>query len=302
MAENEDKTLSGEMNPIEEALKAIEEISPEMGGLEGIAATLALPEKEFNLMSELIISELEKSVNNPNDKLMMVAALNAGGLTTEDLIELYQTTISQIDNQLLETLSQNKRDFLKRILEVVINVISETEGIASRIITIPIELCRKGAIVPNYAHIGDAGLDIYAIEDYTIEPGETKIIPTGLKTAIPLGYELQVRPRSGQSAKTKLRIANSPGTIDANYRDEIGVIVENIEPKIVDIDYSMDLINRAPQITINSILHGKSYVIEKGKRFAQLVLSQKPTASFLVVQSVNEIGENRGGGFGHTGE
>src|SRR5690242_5171457 len=90
-----------------------------------------------------------------------------------------------------------------------------------------IEICRDGAVLPFYANPGDAGMDVCAAEETLIGPGETIIIPTGLKLAIPDGYEIQVRPRSGISFKTPLRISNSPGTIDSGYRDELGIIMTN---------------------------------------------------------------------------
>ena len=142
-------------------------------------------------------------------------------------------------------------------------------------------------------HIG------YSTEDIEIGPGETKLIHTGLKVAIPRGYELQVRPKSGISLKTKLRVANTPGTIDSGYRDEVCVIIENLEPKIADIDYDFDERGRT---IINSILHGKSYSIEKGQKIAQLVLNEIVVANFEKVNSIAEVeGEDRGGGFGSTG-
>lgn len=80
--------------------------------------------------------------------------------------------------------------------------------------------------LPRYAKPGDAGFDLVAAEDVIIEPGETKVIPTGLAFEIPPGYELQVRPRSGISRKTKLRVVL--GTVDSGYRGEVGVIVDNV--------------------------------------------------------------------------
>ena len=94
-------------------------------------------------------------------------------------------------------------------------------------VEVALEICDPRAKVPAYATPGDAGMDIAAIEDIKIKPGQTVIVRTGLKVAIPEGYEIQVRPRSGLSYKTPLRIVNSPGTIDAGYRDEIGVIMQN---------------------------------------------------------------------------
>ena len=150
----------------------------------------------------------------------------------------------------------------------------------------------------TYAHDTDAGVDIYAREEITINPGETKIINTGIKVAIPEGYAILIQPRSGQSVKTKLRIANTPGLIDSGYRDEIGVIIENIEPPFKDIDYEFD---ENGEIHIKSILHGESYTISKGQRFAQMRLVQVPKIAFVEVESVGEIGVNRNGGFGSSG-
>ena len=152
--------------------------------------------------------------------------------------------------------------------------------------------------MPIYAHETDAGLDIYSTEDINIRPGETILIKTGLKVAIPVGYELQVRPKSGISLKTKLRVANTPGTIDSGYRDEIGIIIENIEQPIQDISYHFDNNNK---IVIDSILHGKTYSIEKGQKIAQLVLNKISKANFVLVDTVNKIEGDRGGGFGSTG-
>lgn len=289
-----------EINPIEDVLNALGETSG--AGFEEIALLLALPDEQFNIMSEAVLSELERSLMSTNERLMLVTAIQSQGVSAEQLSIIYQETIRQIDEKIGNQLSQEKKDFLKRLLAMVSNAISETEGSASKIINIPIELCREGAKIPEYATAGDAGMDVYATEDYEINPGQTIIIPLGIKTALPLGYELQVRPRSGQSIKTKLRIANSPGTIDAHYRDEIGVIVENIEPNIKDIEYESDFINDVPVLKILSIEHGQTWTISKGQKFAQLVLSQKPAATFTQVKSVQEIGENRGGGFGHTGD
>jgi dUTP pyrophosphatase len=154
-----------------------------------------------------------------------------------------------------------------------------------------LEICRKDAIVPTYANEGDSGMDVYAAEDVLIEPGQTVIVPTGIKLAIPKGYEIQVRPRSGISYKTPLRISNSPGTIDSGYRDELGIIMTNTSEKS---DYSL--------IEIKSSGNKKgTYKINKGDRIAQIVLQVVPRINFVKVDSVKDIGSDRGGGFGSTG-
>lgn len=225
----------------------------------------------------------------------MVQMMNTIGVKSEDIRLEFINICKAIDTQYYDVLSSPKRDFLKRILGLTYNAVAEADGIAKKNITIPIEFCHDDAKAPTYAHLTDAGLDIYAVEDITIAPGETKLIPTGIKVAIPSGYELQVRPKSGRCLKTKLRIANAPGTIDAGYRDEIGVIIDNIEPFIKHADIHEDG-------TINNVVYGSSYTIGKGEKFAQLVLNEVPKAVFYPVDNIEAIeNDGRNGGFGSTG-
>lgn len=282
-----------------EMLDSLSELNGEQFSLEAFASVLALPDEEFKTLSGIILDELNKSLNNPNDRLLLAQSFNAQGITSDEVIANFKELATQIDSIKDDVLPQAKRDFVKQIVGSMVNAIAETEGISKRIIQIPIELCHPNAKIPAYAKPGDAGMDIYALEDFEVAPGERKIIKTGLKVAIPRGYELQVRPRSGTSVKTALRVANTPGTIDSGYRDEIGVIIENIEPKIKDIGYDFD---DNGNIIIKSILHGSVFNVGKGERFAQLVLNEVPSAAFYPVESVAQIGENRGGGFGSTGK
>ena len=282
-----------------EMLDSLSELNGEQFSLEAFASVLALPDEEFKTLSGIILDELNKSLNNPNDRLLLAQSFNAQGITSDEVIANFKELAIQIDSIKDDVLPQAKRDFVKQIVGLMVNAIAETEGISKRIIQIPIELCHPNAKIPAYAKPGDAGMDIYALEDFEVAPGERKIIKTGFKVAIPRGYELQVRPRSGTSVKTALRVANTPGTIDSGYRDEIGVIIENIEPKIKDIGYDFD---DNGNIIIKSILHGSVFNVGKGERFAQLVLNEVPSAAFYPVDSVAQIGENRGGGFGSTGK
>ena len=155
-----------------------------------------------------------------------------------------------------------------------------------------LEVCREGVVVPSYAKKGDAGMDVCSAQETLIAPGETVIIPTGIKLAIPEGYEIQVRPRSGISFKTPLRLSNSPGTIDSGYRDELGIIMTNTSESVLD-DKIYDIDTKG-----NS---KGTYRIRKGDRIAQIVLQVVPKMRFTVVDSVENIGSNRGGGFGSTG-
>ena len=268
----------------------------EEGPLKAVLSSLMLPEQEFAFVSEQLLNELEKSLNNPDDKLLLVQSLNANGLKAEDLNEVFVQLCEEIDNSLSDQLSGQKLSFLKRYMGMVAESVNTTEGIAKRMIPVAIEFCHPDAKQPSYAKAGDAGMDVYAVEDITIYPGETVIVPTGIKCAIPLGYEFEVRPRSGLSVKTPLRIANAPGTIDSGYRDEIGVIVTNTEPVIKDINFDSN-----GMVSLGSVSYGQSYTITKGMRFAQLVLKEVPTCVFYEVDHVAEIGFDRSGGFGSTG-
>ncbi|PYG89209.1 dUTP pyrophosphatase [Ruminiclostridium sufflavum DSM 19573] len=158
-----------------------------------------------------------------------------------------------------------------------------------------VEVCRDGAILPRYANAGDAGMDVYAAEDVSILPGETVVVPTGLKLAIPEGYEIQVRPRSGLSLKTPLRIPNSPGTIDSGYRDELGIIVNNSS------EVGQNQLKDEKRTLDEKGNKKGTYIIRKGDRIAQIVLQVVPKMLLTRVASVKSIGMDRGGGFGSTG-
>ena len=192
--------------------------SEEDFGIDAIGAILTLPDDQFKLMSEIFLVELEKSMSSTSDKLLLQKAIKDSGKSIDEIIELQQNVLKEIDEELKEELSKEKLDFLKRMMTIITNLFAEAEGTSKTILTIPIELCRENAVMPTYAHDTDAAMDIYCCEDITINPGETVIVPTGIKTAIPKGYALLIQPRSGQSVKTKLRVANTPGLIDSMRR------------------------------------------------------------------------------------
>ena len=288
------QTAQEQQNILVSTMEEIGNINPELGGFDQISALLSLPDDQFAILSPIFMAELEKSFNSVNDQMMMVRALNAAGLKAEDIEQEYTTLCNEIDAQMADV-SIQKRDFLKKMMGLSYNAVSAAEGIAKRHILMPIEYCHPNAKMPTYAHLTDAGMDVYLTEDVTIRPGETKLVPLGIKCAVPLGYELQVRPKSGRSLKSKLRIANTPGTIDSGYRDEIGIIVDNIDPVIRSAE--MDENGR-----LYNVLWGSDITLEKGEKIAQLVLSEVPKAVFYEVEKVTDIGENRGGGFGSTGD
>lgn len=168
------------------------------------------------------------------------------------------------------------------------------------------------AVIPQYAKPGDSGFDLVAVEDVVISPGETQLVPTGLAFEIPEGYELLVRPRSGLSYKTKLRVANPPGTIDAGFRGEVKVIIDNIaQPRysiVLDGEILLcnqygdvyDVNNEDAMFEYGMEIHG-SYLIRKGDRIAQGVIAPVIRATFEETDGDLTETERGSGGFGHTG-
>ena len=283
----------------EEALKGLkklykdnEQVQGLLDGLNIFDTLLEMNDEDFERVAPSIYQIYEETLNERKTQAEFTTLIASGEWQIEDVEKEIDVIYTVIDD--LEEISQVKKDFLKRIIISLSNAIKRAFKLKA--ISIPCEI-EDEKNIPTYARQGDAGMDIVSPEEYTINPGETIIIPTGIKVAIPEGYAILIQPRSGMSVKTKLRIANTPGLIDSGYRDEIGVIIENIEPPFKDIDYDFD---QSGQIKIKSILHGQAYTIGKGQKFAQMRLVKVPTMNFVKVDSVKEIGENRGGGFGHT--
>lgn len=130
--------------------------------------------------------------------------------------------------------------------------------------------------LPEYATPGSAGMDLRANIDapITLAPGERKLIPTGIYIALPVGYEAQVRPRSGLALKYGIGLANMLGTVDSDYRADVGVILIN--------------------------LGQEDFVVNDGDRIAQMVIAKHETAEWDVVDELDET-ERGEGGYGHTG-
>lgn len=131
--------------------------------------------------------------------------------------------------------------------------------------------------LPAYATPLSAGMDLRANleEPVTLNPMERRLIPTGLFIELPQGYEAQIRPRSGLALKKGITVLNTPGTIDADYRGEIGVILINLSEE--------------------------PFVIESGERICQMVIARHETAEFIEVNELSST-ERGAGGFGHTGK
>ena len=130
------------------------------------------------------------------------------------------------------------------------------------------------AVLPAYAHPGDAGMDVRSVDDLEIAPGARALVHTGLVMVLPPGWEAQVRPRSGLALKHGVTVLNTPGTIDAGYRGEVGVILAN--------------------------LGGAPFAVKKGDRIAQVVIAPVTTAAIEETDVVDDT-DRGGGGFGSTG-
>lgn len=130
--------------------------------------------------------------------------------------------------------------------------------------------------LPSYATVASAGMDLRANLDspITLKPQQRTLVPTGLYMALPVGYEAQVRPRSGLALKKGITVLNTPGTIDADYRGEVGVILVN--------------------------LSAEEFVIEDGERIAQLVIARHEQVEWQPVEVLEET-QRGAGGFGHSG-
>lgn len=128
--------------------------------------------------------------------------------------------------------------------------------------------------MPCYAHAGDAGMDLYSAADIVIKPGERKLVPTGIRMAIPIGFEAQIRPKSGLALKHGISIVNTPGTIDAGYRGDVGVIMINFGQE--------------------------DFVIEKNSKVAQMVINKIEIAKIEEVNLLDDTTRGEGG-FGSTG-
>ena len=270
----------------------------EAGGIAILGSILTMPDDNFEAIKGTLCDSVESTFNTPEAKIAFAQMINQQGLRLEDFSENLDTLIEAVNELVVEDveLSASKKDFLKFIFTTFINTMEQSNMVSHRVINIPIELCRDNAQFPTYATDGSAAMDIYSPEEYTINPGECIIIPTGIKVNIPIGYALLIQPRSGMSRKTKLRIANTPGLIDSDYHEEIGVIIENIDPPLKDYQIQQD-----GEAILQGPLYGSAYTIGKGERFAQMRLVEVPLINWLPVESLGEFEKDHGKGFGSTG-
>lgn len=267
-------------------------------GLETLGAILNLSNEDFELLKEPFLANIEDIFNQQDTKIALAEMIQHNGITIEDLEDNLENLIQAINELAAEgvELSESKKDFLKQIFVCFLNAMNGAKAISHRIIQIPVIKCRENVKLPTYATDGSAAMDIYAVSDFSVKPGETIIVPTGLKVNLPKGYALLIQPRSGMSVKTKLRIANTPGLIDSDYHEEIGVIVENIDAPIKEI--GTEIVDGEP---IDGNLYGSSFFVGAGERFAQMRLVEVPLVNWLEVSDFGKLTSDHGKGFGSTG-
>ena len=288
------------MNDPMEIISTLEEKinNNETDGLTILASLMNLPEEEFEILKPLIMDSLNDIYSQPEVQLQILQALNEAGISINELINQTNQIVDNLFQNEID-LSESKKELLRSLFVTMANTLEASPLNSGRAITIPVVICRENTKLPKYATDGSAAMDIYSPEEYTIAPGETIIIPIGIKVAIPHGYALLIQPRSGLSRKIKLRIPNSPGLIDEDYHEEIGVIVENIEPFVKDYG----IITLSDGSIESNNLYGSSITIGKGERFAQMRLIEVPKVKWNQVTSLGEyFTEDHGQGFGSTGE
>ena len=141
--------------------------------------------------------------------------------------------------------------------------------------SLQVEFIHPNAQLPKYEHVGDSGMDLFSVEDVVIPSGVYKLVRTGIKICLPVGTEAQIRPKSGIALKNSVTVVNTPGTIDASYRGEIGVILIN---------------------------HGKEpYVVSIGSKIAQMVIVPVICVDVVKVDNIEMCSTRGEGGFGSTG-
>lgn len=259
-----------EYNPVAQLLAAAKE--RDIVGI--ITAIVEMPDETFNELAEGMYKSFDRAFNSVSYRNMIANELS---MFSEEELEREKEGY-YIVTELVEKLetSEEKRKLINYICDLSFGAMKEYIIDPTEHIQVIYEKLNEDAIVPTYAHLGDAGADLYAAEDVVAKVGEVTFVHTGIALKIPKGYEGQVRPRSGMSAKTKIRVANAPGTIDSNYRGEVCILVDNY--------------GSAP------------YVIKKGDRVAQIVFNKVPTADFIEGTVKTEVDNTRGEkGFGSSG-
>ena len=248
------------------------------GVIEGI---IELPDEEIDPNKvEVILGMVRGGITPKMREESIVALLNE--MKTKPYSECKEMieVMGEAANELIEELevtNEDKQDLIRGIFGIFAEIAQEAfERLEGYDTVVHFQLVHPNAKIPTYAHDTDAGADVYAPDDVVIAPGARgQMVDTGFKMAMAPGWYMAVCPRSGLSYKTTMRIANTPGTIDADYRNNVGILIDNLSDETI--------------------------VIHAGDRIAQFILHPVHRFKGVVTDDVNQIGENRGGGFGSTG-
>ncbi len=251
--------------------------SEALGLLEGI---FQLQDKDIEDSFDELVQTFASESNIEQAMIEKIAYCKANNLTADDLLEENRISDTNFE-QYYQQLSPVKAKLLKIIVQAGVEINKKIlEKGLHPIVKVRVQKLEHNEKLPAYAHeLGDSGLDVFLTDDIIIPPQGTMKARTGIKVVIPVGYELQVRPKSGMSLNPNnvyLFIANSPGTIDANFREEIEIILKNLSDKPVGFS--------------------------KGIKIAQLVLCPVIKLQWEEIENVNDFPTERTGGFGSTGE
>jgi dUTP pyrophosphatase len=194
----------------------------------------------------------------------------------EDVLKQIQDEIEMLRKEFGIENTESQED-LNNTFGIDFESLQDQLDMISKTKNIQIELLTEDAVFPEYAYPTDSGFDLYSTQEITLEPFGRALIPTGLKLSFDIGYEIQVRPKSGLALKQGLTVLNTPGTVDSGYNGEIMVIVFNTNPK--------------------------PFTVEKGMKIAQAVLCPVINGKYVNLQLVDKIeNKDRGAnGFGSTG-
>jgi dUTP pyrophosphatase len=194
----------------------------------------------------------------------------------EDVLKQIQDEIEMLRKEFGIEDTESQED-LNNTFGIDFGSLQDQLDMISKTKNIQIELLTEDAVFPEYAYPTDSGFDLYSTKEITLEPFGRALIPTGLKLSFDIGYEIQVRPKSGLALKQGLTVLNTPGTVDSGYDGEIMVIVFNTNPK--------------------------PFTVEKGMKIAQAVLCPVINGKYVNLQLVDKIeNKDRGAnGFGSTG-
>lgn len=261
----------------------MDELKDIIAGLEDV---LAEDDEKLEMAFPVLINELEKVFMGEQGEQIaqgFVMSCDLAQISPEEGVKILKKTQNEINNIINELKEKTTNNDIKtQFLDIVTNMVDAFFSTIAlhfsfrTYATLGVELSHPAAKIPTYAHEGDQGADIYAPEANTIPAGARGyMVHTGIKLLIPHRWAVSIRPRSGMSKNTPLRISNSPATIDQQYRGEVCILFDN--------------------------LSDEPYEIKQGDRIAQMILEKNYQAAFQQLDGVEPTTDRGEGGFGSSG-